>query len=157
MLWDLSYLDGAEIKSYMFKTTGYSPIDKKMNGYWNWVLQHLPLSWSPAHISLIGLSFVMAAFTMLVSTNVAMDEISSPAMFYCFALAIFLAQTADAVDGKQRRSLGASVAFASFFDHAVDSITGSLVMVYFAAGLGLGISNISILLFGVYFVMFFTS
>ena len=89
--------------------------------------QWTPRSIAPNSITLIGLSFMIAAYTIIWMHVPSMDSTvfdeSPPNWIYlCNAVALLLYQTLDNMDGKQARRTGSSSPMGLLFDHGCDAI-----------------------------------
>jgi ethanolaminephosphotransferase len=55
-----------KLDTYKYKSGGYSPLDLKMNPFWEWCEKLLPRSMAPNTVTLIGFIFMcMSYFCML--------------------------------------------------------------------------------------------
>lgn len=100
------------------RSGGYSIIDRKiMMPYWNRVVQLLPMWMAPNLVTLTGLCWIFAS-SALLAYYVPSFTGHAPGWVYAFAaLALFVYQTMDAIDGKQARRTGTSSPLGQMFDH----------------------------------------
>ncbi|CAK4675910.1 hypothetical protein LEN26_020434 [Aphanomyces euteiches] len=137
------------LKTYSYKGTDNSFIYRfvltPMNNY---LMQFIPLWLAPNMITLMGLIAVIISH-ILVASYCPDFEGQAPSWVYVFAaVALFVYQTLDNLDGKQARRTGTSSPLGLLFDHGCDAINctiGSMTMAG-VAQLGTGWKTICLLL-----------
>jgi len=75
---------------------------------------------APNLITLLGLSINFGAFVWLLFYN---GRQAPPHVYYFNAVALFLYQTLDAIDGKQARRTDTQSPLGELFDHGCDSLS----------------------------------
>jgi phosphatidylglycerophosphate synthase/multisubunit Na+/H+ antiporter MnhC subunit len=111
------------IKSHAYVGGEYTWLDSKLNHYWLFVTNLMPIWLAPNLITLIGFVCVQSAFALswYCSPNFVEDP---PTYAIVYGLvASFAYQTLDAVDGKQARRTDSSTPLGQLFDHGCDAFT----------------------------------
>jgi len=96
-----------QLDKYEYKSGGYSWLDYKMNHWWNFCLELLPMWIAPNTITLIGYSFIVINYVLFAYFG-GKGRVIPWWVFIWSAVAQFSYQTLDAIDGKQARRTGSS-------------------------------------------------
>lgn len=118
----LSEQDLDMIAAYKYKPGAYTHIDDLLTPFWNWAVTLLPLWMAPNLVTFIGLAGTCLASLLLTSYSPGLAGDHIPG--WCtllFAVALFLYQTLDAIDGKQARRTNSSSPLGQLFDHGCDA------------------------------------
>ena len=118
----LSEQDLDMIAAYKYKPGAYTHIDDLLTPFWNWAVTLLPMWMAPNLVTFIGLAGTCFASLLVTSYSPGLDGDNVPR--WCsllFAVALFLYQTLDAIDGKQARRTSSSSPLGQLFDHGCDA------------------------------------
>lgn len=118
----LSEQDLDMIAAYKYKPGAYTHVDDLLTPFWNWAVTLLPMWMAPNLVTFIGLAGTCFASLLVTSYSPGLDGDNVPA--WCsllFAVALFLYQTLDAIDGKQARRTNSSSPLGQLFDHGCDA------------------------------------
>lgn len=118
----LSEQDLDMIAAYKYKPGAYTHIDDLLTPFWNWAVTLLPMWMAPNLVTFIGLAGTCFASLLVTSYSPGLDGDNVPR--WCsllFAVALFLYQTLDAIDGKQARRTNSSSPLGQLFDHGCDA------------------------------------
>lgn len=118
----LSKTDLDMIVAYKYKPGAYTHLDNLLTPFWNWAVTLLPKWMAPNLVTFIGLVGTTLAAVLLTSYSPGLD---GPVPRWCsalFALALFIYQTLDAIDGKQARRTNSSSPLGQLFDHGCDTV-----------------------------------
>jgi len=107
-------------KGYKYSCVDDSILGPLMQPWWNYVVSLMPLSLAPNAITLLGFLAVIVAFEWY------------PEQYLVLALATFVYQTLDAIDGKQARRTGTSSPLGELFDHGCDAVSTGFFMLAFS-------------------------
>lgn len=88
------------LKKYKYKGGEYSAMDNFLNPFWLKVVELLPMWMAPNLVTLIGFSVLIMSTISYLIYDYTMAKEFDPFLYYMSALAIFIYQTLDAVDGK---------------------------------------------------------
>ena len=118
--------DAQKVRDHKYSPGVYTPLDNAMNGFWLWSASCMPRWLAPNMITLIG---TVIAYLGLAVCIVCRGQSVS---YFTTAIAIFLYQTLDAIDGKHARAIGLSTPLGAIFDHGCDAavmpIMGALLL-----------------------------
>lgn len=118
-----------------------------MNPFWEKTVSLVPLTVAPNTITLIGALLVIISQVVMLCHATTLDEDIPSWCFLFNAIAIFLYQTLDAIDGKQARRTKSSSPLGQLFDHGCDSFTmGFIILGICHAGRINGLSAASLLI-----------
>lgn len=124
------------LRSYAYKPSGYSFLDKLHTPVWNYITNNwLPMWLAPNLITLMGLTALLAAY---VAAWVELPEIGgfAPLWLYFFSGgAVFFYLHMDCLDGKQARRTRNSSPLGQLFDHGCDALAVHLVLANVACSL----------------------
>ncbi len=126
------------MNDYKYTTTNKSTMDKKMDGFWNILIDYVPTWLHPNAITLIGFIIFMTHFLLFLSYGL---DFNAPRPKWTFFYAIFthfVYQTTDAIDGKQARKLKLSSPLGQLFDHGSDTFYLVILIYDFFVILGVG-------------------
>ena len=115
--------------------------------------------WIPPNmITLMGLIFSIFSLILTMLYNPNLDKISCPNWVHSIvALNLFLYQTLDNMDGKQARKTGSSSPLGMLFDHGIDAINCSLLVLPLSSALGSGRTMLVVLFMMICFLPFYTT
>jgi phosphatidylglycerophosphate synthase len=112
-----------QLDEYKYKPGGYTWLDGKMNPFWNWCVEQVPLWVAPNVLTFLGWLMVIASYAvMLIYDYTFRKDIPSWTFFFA-AVCIFAYSTLDAIDGKQARRTKSSSPLGQLFDHGCDSFS----------------------------------
>jgi len=109
-----------------------------------------PLTIAPNTITLLGLSFMLTAYTLIWYNCPTLDECAvddhkfsqAPSWIFGFnGAAMLIYQTLDNMDGKQARRTGSSSPLGLLFDHGIDAINAIFGSVNWICAMGLSLSE----------------
>ena len=114
----------ANIKAHKYVGGKYTLLDELLNPFWFWATGLLPRWVAPNLVTLLGLCFTASAYAAVWLTC---ESVSAPGpdprvMAFC-AVALWLYQTLDAMDGKQARRTGSATPLGQLFDHGCDALS----------------------------------
>ncbi|CAM9893218.1 unnamed protein product [Ectocarpus sp. 6 AP-2014] len=135
----LSKQDLDMIAAYKYKPGAYTHLDNLLTPFWNWAVTLLPMWMAPNLVTFIGLAGTCLASLLVTSYSPGLEGETVPS--WCsllFALALFLYQTLDAIDGKQARRTNSSSPLGQLFDHGCDAAVKVLCFVAMCATLEVG-------------------
>eukprot|EP01083_Nonionella_stella_P159322 519634_1 len=92
------------------------------------LINFFPLWMAPNVITLLGCLCMVAAFCLTSYLSPRFDQEIPPWACYFVAAMMFWAQTLDNLDGRQARRTNSSSALGMMFDHGVDSIQVSFIL-----------------------------
>jgi phosphatidylglycerophosphate synthase len=144
-------LSSAELRhlaQYKYVSGGYTWLDYKLTPFWNWLVELLPTWMAPNMVTFIGFVTVNAASLLLWWHTPLLaglggggaDHAGEEArwVFGVHAVALFIYQHLDAVDGKQARRTGSSSPLGQLFDHGCDCFVNFLCVMNCSACLHFG-------------------
>jgi hypothetical protein len=95
------------LKEHKYSTTGISLLTPWLNPFWEWTVLQMPKTVAPNMLTLIGLTFNLCGFLLMLYYGGIDSLAHSPRLVYFIqAICLFIYQTLDAIDGKQARRLG---------------------------------------------------
>ncbi|KAL4486388.1 hypothetical protein ABPG72_007174 [Tetrahymena utriculariae] len=112
-----------QLDKYQYVGGTYSWLDNKMNGYWLWCAEQLPMWLAPNLVTFIGFLFIVSQYSLMIYQDFTMTQDLPRWTFLYSAISIFIYQTLDAVDGKQARRTKSSSPLGQLFDHGCDSFS----------------------------------
>lgn len=121
------------LDEYQYKSGTYTAIDNLLNKYW-WTpcATLIPIWMAPNLVTLMGFFLVVISFvTQEIIFCPDLGQEMEPPRWVCTftGICMFLYQTLDAIDGKQARRTGTSSPLGQLFDHGVDALsTTALVL-----------------------------
>jgi len=110
------------LKNYKYVSGGYSPLDKLMNPYWEFVVSLVPTSIAPNLITLTGMLINIFGTCRLLFFDTSLTQRADTPSLVFMILCGFIYQTLDAIDGKQARRTGSSSPLGQLFDHGCDAV-----------------------------------
>eukprot|EP00045_Choanoeca_perplexa_P011807 m.126495 g.126495 ORF g.126495 m.126495 type:complete len:380 (+) comp15774_c0_seq9:88-1227(+) len=127
---------------HKYASEGRSVIDRWLQGFWNYVVELMPLWLAPNLITWVGLCVNICCNLVLVAYNPGMEEgvTVPPAVYVACAAGLWLYQTLDNIDGKQARRTGTATPLGELFDHGCDSFSTIIVIVGLLTMLQVGTS-----------------
>ena len=127
------------LKEYKYRGVDHSLIYKLMLPMLNRLVNYFPMWVAPNLITLSGLLFMAAAYVLLCGVIAPELVTEAPRWVYLFcALAKFMYQILDELDGKQARRTGSSSPLGELFDHGCDALSCVLTTTTIAAAMQLG-------------------
>lgn len=118
----LSKQDLDMIAAYKYKPGAYTHLDNLLTPFWNWAVTLLPVWMAPNLVTFIGLVGTAFAALLVTSHSPGLDGLVPRWCSAYFALALFVYQTLDAIDGKQARRTNSSSPLGQLFDHGCDTV-----------------------------------
>ena len=112
------------IHSYKYETNPWTWLDLKVNPWWEFVVNRLPMSLSPNLITFMGSLMPILSFIHLCSIDTTMSKELPVSQLLFAAFASFWFQTCDCVDGKQARRTDNCSALGQILDHTMDQFSG---------------------------------
>eukprot|EP00949_MAST-11_sp_MAST-11-sp1_P004717 g4717.t1 len=134
------------LANYKYVSGSYTPIDLRLNSFWLWCTELLPMWLAPNAVTLTGLGFVALSTIFISISNPTMDGSADQVSQIVAAACLFIYQTLDAMDGKQARRTGSSSPLGQLFDHGCDGMSTLLMNFNVASTLRLGASWKALLL-----------
>ncbi|PHJ20293.1 cdp-alcohol phosphatidyltransferase superfamily protein [Cystoisospora suis] len=129
------------LHSYKYSSGGYTPLDKFMNPWWEFVASLIPSFIHPNTLTILGFISAICASVLQLYHTPTLSEEAPRWVYLAVAFLFFLYQTFDAIDGKHARRNKLSSPLGQLFDHGCDIIlTTPLTLVSIAvitAGSGL--------------------
>lgn len=130
------------LKLYKYSSEDHSYVSKYiLKRYWNWFTTLFPLSMAPNLITLLGLVFIIVSVLLVLYYDPYLDTPSPSWVYFVHAFNLFMYQTFDGCDGCHARRTGQSGPLGELFDHSIDAINTTLLIVVsssvFQFGLGL--------------------
>ncbi|PFH37874.1 CDP-alcohol phosphatidyltransferase superfamily protein [Besnoitia besnoiti] len=110
------------LHSYKYTSGGYTPLDKLMNPWWEYVASLVPSTVHPNTLTVLGFLCANAAAILQLWHTPTLSEDAPRWVFFAVALLFFLYQTFDAIDGKHARRNNLSSPLGQLFDHGCDII-----------------------------------
>lgn len=127
------------LKEYKYRGVDHSLIYKLMYPMVIAIANRLPLWIAPNLITLTGLLCMTAAYVLLCGVLSPDLATAAPAWVYvACAVAKFLYQVLDELDGKQARRTASSSPMGELFDHGCDALSCMLTTTTIAAAMQLG-------------------
>jgi len=110
------------ITDHKYQAGVYTPLDNFLNPYWLQLTEMLPRWLAPNLVTFAGFVPLLTCYVLAWYCSSVMDK--APPRWLCFmmAVALFLYQTLDAMDGKQARRVGQSTPLGQLFDHGCDCL-----------------------------------
>ena len=107
---------------YKYVAASKSKLDMLMNHYWEFVVSFMPLNVAPNVITFTGtIQFLISFFIFEYYASNFLHCVPSWVL-YMMAIAMFVYQTLDAIDGKQARRTKSSSPLGQLFDHGNDAL-----------------------------------
>lgn len=149
------------IVHHAYVSGSWSFLDHLLNPWWNFVVELFPMWVAPNVITLVGTIILLSTIpvNMYFGLVHCSDEIEgqpllSPSANLYIALAIFLYQTLDAVDGKQARRTKSSSPLGQLFDHGCDALCTAVIAWNGVQAVGMGESREAFLVISTLLVAF---
>ncbi|KFG65430.1 CDP-alcohol phosphatidyltransferase superfamily protein [Toxoplasma gondii RUB] len=121
------------LHSYKYSSGGYTPLDKVMNPWWEFVASLVPPTVHPNVLTVVGFLCAIGAAVLQLTYSPTLSEEAPRWVYLAVALFFFLYQTFDAIDGKHARRNGLSSPLGQLFDHGCDiMLTTPLTLVSIA-------------------------
>lgn len=118
----LSKQDLLMIAAYKYKPGVYTYVDNLLTPFWNWAVTLLPIWMAPNLVTFLGLIGAGLASLLVTGYSPRLDGQVPRWCSAVFALALFVYQTLDAIDGKQARRTNSSSPLGQMFDHGCDTV-----------------------------------
>ncbi|KAI8070516.1 CDP-alcohol phosphatidyltransferase-domain-containing protein [Gongronella butleri] len=141
----------------------YAAVDRSfttkyiLRHYWSACIELFPMSIAPNMITLIGLFFMIINVFLATIYTPDMNGDGPSWLYFSFAAGVWLYSTFDNVDGKQARRTGTSSPLGELFDHGCDALNCSFAAIIQAAGVGLGHTKASVMLYAIAMLGFYLS
>ncbi|KAI9105429.1 CDP-alcohol phosphatidyltransferase-domain-containing protein [Phlyctochytrium arcticum] len=146
------------LRLYKYSSIDKSPISNYiLKPYWEFCTTLFPMWIAPNLITLLGFFFVLANVAIALIYTPDLQTAGPSWIYFSFAAGMWLYSTFDNVDGKQARRTGSSSPLGELFDHGVDSLNCAFGTIVQAAGLGMGFSWYTVLLYAAASATFFCS
>lgn len=129
----LSKQDLDMIAAYKYKPGSYTHLDNLLTPFWNWAVTLLPVWMAPNLVTFIGLVGTAFGTVLVMSYSPGLDGQVPRWCSAFYALALFLYQTLDAIDGKQARRTNSSSPLGQLFDHGCDTVV-KVWIIWWAVG-----------------------
>lgn len=110
------------LHSYKYSSGGYTPLDKVMNPWWEFVASLVPATVHPNVLTVLGFLCAIGASILQLTYSVTLSEEAPRWVYLAVAFLFFLYQTFDAIDGKHARRNSLSSPLGQLFDHGCDII-----------------------------------
>lgn len=94
-----------------------------MDKFWEMCLHYIPTFIAPNLITMSGLVVVAIGVLAMVIEDPTMTQQLSTWIYVYLAVAIWIYQLFDNLDGKQARKTGSSSVLGELFDHGCDAVT----------------------------------
>lgn len=104
--------------------------------YWNYLGKFIPSSISPNAITISGFLVILAQTVAVIYAD-SRYEGKSKLLTALSSVAMFIYVTCDALDGVQARAIKAGSSLGQLFDHGVDSVVTTLIILCMASGIGI--------------------
>ncbi|ESL09634.1 aminoalcohol phosphotransferase [Trypanosoma rangeli SC58] len=134
-----------------------------MQPYWNFIVNLVPMTVAPNAITLTGFLIGVSSSILVMFYYFFYDAVYPAWVWYYAAVALFMYQTFDAIDGKQARRTKTGGPLGELFDHGCDAFLTPLVQVNLCCALNLSslmtfayCTMSSIILFGAMWEQFST-
>ncbi|DBA04672.1 TPA: hypothetical protein N0F65_012255 [Lagenidium giganteum] len=111
------------IAAYKYKAGTYTYLDNKLNHFWTWAVELLPIWMAPNLVTLSGTVFMSFTTIIQLLYSPHLDEPCPTWVYVMAGLSLFLYQTLDALDGKQARRTNSSSPLGQLFDHGCDAFS----------------------------------
>jgi phosphatidylglycerophosphate synthase len=124
------YLDSRalnNLRNYKYVSGEWSPLDIKLNPFWNSIVEYIPLWMAPNLVTLLGLCFQILNVAYFLYLDLSMTQQFPPSLYIWSAFSLFVYQTLDAIDGKQARRTGTSSPLGQLFDHGCDALQSCII------------------------------
>lgn len=120
-----------KLRSYKYKGTCNSPVyNHGLTHVANYFVDMVPTWVAPNVITTLGMLPMAITAALALWQDPGLQ--GNPVSWYplLMAAAIFTYQTADNMDGKQARKVGASTGLGMLFDHVCDAINSGVYLLY---------------------------
>jgi len=137
------------LDEYKYKSGTCTILDNFLNQYW-WTpcANLIPIWMAPNLVTLLGFFLVLFSFVLQVliyCPDLGENMIAPNWVFLVSGICHFLYQTLDAIDGKQARRTGTSSPLGQLFDHGVDALCTTAIVLCNTTMLRQGFSIVTIL------------
>mmetsp|Transcript_23877 Transcript_23877/g.44318 ORF Transcript_23877/g.44318 Transcript_23877/m.44318 type:complete len:393 (-) Transcript_23877:49-1227(-) len=126
------------LRQYKYQGGEYSWLDLKLNGFWFWCAERLPLWVAPNLVTLVGTFHLLAIVILALVFDPELSGQSPSWVYFANAWCLFVYQTMDAVDGKQARRTGSSSPLGQLFDHGCDALGSTFIAIGLNSIMGFG-------------------
>lgn len=126
------------LKEHKYSAEGQSICEPFMQVFWKWLVEQIPTTWAPNTITLVGLILNVTTTLILVFYNPDGKREAPGWVYAACAIALFIYQSLDAIDGKQARRTKSNSPLGELFDHGCDSLSTVFVMLGCCIALKLG-------------------
>eukprot|EP01138_Halocafeteria_seosinensis_P015289 gb/GECG01015605.1/.p1 GENE.gb/GECG01015605.1/~~gb/GECG01015605.1/.p1 ORF type:complete len:397 (+),score=34.77 gb/GECG01015605.1/:1-1191(+) len=134
----LSKQELQNLRKQKYTAGGYTPLDNVLNHYWKFVSNYIPSFVSPNMVTLLGLAVALIPVVLtLLEMKFDLDLAGGlpNELFLGAALAIFIYNTMDAIDGKHARNTNQSSPLGQMFDHGCDSVVLAFMIILLSIAL----------------------
>ena len=147
-----------QLLNYEYAGSDASILLRVYRPFLEWLVERVPLLMSPNLITLAG--FVCVNTAAMISITYSSGFVTDvPEWVFLFnAIAIWLYQLLDNLDGKQARRTQSSSAFGELFDHGVDAYAATSASICFMSVLQIQVTSNTVLVpFLIYFPFYFAT
>ena len=102
-----------------------------MEKFWEWWINFVPRCIAPNLITFAGLVVVFVGVIPMIMEDSTITQQVSTWIYIYLAIAIFVYQLLDNLDGKQARRTGTSSVLGELFDHGCDAVTWALLTIIY--------------------------
>ncbi|OQR93540.1 CDP-alcohol phosphatidyltransferase [Achlya hypogyna] len=128
------------IAAYEYHPGSLTWLDTKFTVYWDAIVARLPRTLAPNAITIFGTLLTITSSLALFARMPTMTEEAPTDVCIICALALFLYQTCDAIDGKQARRTGSSSSLGQLLDHGGDALCNVFSNLAVGVAIGTGAS-----------------
>jgi phosphatidylglycerophosphate synthase len=145
------------LDSYHYKSGGYTKLDNLMNPFWEWVDSLIPVTIAPNVITFVGFVIMAASNLLMLCYDQSLTKPLPSWVYVVVAIAQFIYQTLDAVDGKHARKTKSSSPLGQLFDHGCDSFSVTFLILSVCQSICMGPTNEVIFYFNLVQLAFFSA
>jgi len=147
-----------QLRAYKYVSAPLSSIvDQKMTYFWEFVVNLMPMWLAPNLITTFSFMHAWFAHLLLTWYSPSLVEQAPRWAYVAVALAMFMYQTLDAIDGKQARRTKNGSPLGQLFDHGCDAVTAWIMGIFVAATVQAGPSLMSYVFLHMIVVPFFAA
>lgn len=128
----------ANLKLYEYSSTGYTPLDRALTPFWEWLVALIPLSIAPNVVTLVALVCSLGSSALVLASNFSLASPMPTWVYVLAALLVFCYAHLDAVDGKHARRIGLSSPLGQLFDHGCDALATPFLLLGVIGALAVG-------------------
>lgn len=111
-----------------------------LDRFWTCLIKYMPMSIAPNLITVSGFIIVIIPLFLMLWEDPTMTEQVATWKYFLFAVAIWVYQTLDSLDGKQARRTGSSSPLGELFDHGIDAVVCLLLAIMYCHVMAYGAS-----------------